>query len=426
MRNRSFVLLGAAAGVILALAVTDSQLVFTGADARPAPATKKYQLLELFVGAFERVRASYVEKPDDTKLMHSAINGMLSGLENSSFMDADALRQSVCTGSGCAPYGGAGVNITIADGLAQVVSPLDDSPAAKAGVMARDIIEEINDEPIQNMSSYEVYNKLKEERGEQIRLKIMRTGKDKPIDIAFTRDSVSTRAVRARADGGDVAYIRISQFQEDTADQLEKALTEVAGQIAPERLKGFVLDLRNNPGGLPDQGISVADAFLDAGEIVSIRGRKTSANRHFFAKPGDLADGKPVVVLINAGSASAAEIVAGALKDNHRATLVGTRSFGEASASTVVPIGPRTGPGPGALRLTTGHYFTPSGRVITGNGVLPDVEALQQNIPDQFRNDSKSKDKEHATFQSYVPPDPNADSALTVAYELLRGTKTVH
>ena len=173
---------------------------------------------------------------------------------------------------------------------------------------------------------------------------------------------------------------------------------------------------------LLDGAVAVADALLDAGEIVSIRGRKTAANEHFLAKPGDLAEGKPIVVLINAGSASAAEIVAGALKDNHRASLVGTRTFGKGSVATVVPIGT----GRGALSLTTGHYFTPSGRLITGNGVVPDVEALQQNIPEEFRSDSKSKDKEHATFQSYVPPDPNADSALTVAYELLRGKETLH
>jgi len=422
MRDRSFVLLGAAAGMALALAATNPQIIFTGADARPAPATAttKYQLLGLFVGALERVRAHYVERPDDTRLIYSAINGMLSGLENSSFMDADAIRHGVCAGPGCALDGGTNIEIVMADGVTQVVSPLDNSPAAKAGVMARDVIEEIDDEPIQNMSIYEVFDKLKGERGQEIRLKIVRAGRDKPIDLAFARDVVSKQSVTARVDGGDVAYVRISRFHEGTAEEFKKSLTDITAQIEPGRLKGFVLDLRNNPGGLLYGAVSVADAFLDTGEIVSIRGRKTSANEHFLAKPGDLADGKPIVVLINAGSASAAEIVAGALKDNHRATLVGTRSFGKGSVPTVRPLGP----GLGALSLTTGHYFTPSGRMITGNGVLPDVEALQQNVPEEFRSDSKSKDKEHATFQSYVPPDPNADSALTVAYDLLRGTKT--
>jgi len=411
-----------AAGVALALAATDPQIVFTGANARPAPAAKKYQLLEFFVGAFERVRTHYVEKPDDTKLVYSAINGMLSSLENSHFMDADAFRRHVCTGPGCPlPYGGVGVEITMVDGLAQVVSTLDDSPAAKARVMARDVIAEIDNEPIQNVPVYQVYDKLKGERGKEIRLKIMRPGRDKPVEIAFARDVVTMRPVRARTDSGDIGYIRIGQFHEATTEELKKALSDIAVQIEPERLKGFVLDLRNNPGGLLNQAVSVADAFLETGEIVSIRGRKTSANEHFLAKPGDLANGKPIIVVINAGSASAAEIVAGALKDNHRATVIGSRSFGKGSVSTVFSIGP----GRGALVLTAGHYVTPSGRLITGNGVLPDIEALQ-NVPEELKDDRKSEDKEHATFQSYIPPDPKADRALTLAYELLRGTKAAH
>ncbi len=424
MRDRSFVVLGVAAGVALALAATTPQIIFTGADARPAPATasQKYKLLGLFVDALERVRTQYVEKPDDTKLIYSAINGMLSSLEDSSFIDADAAQHSVCTGSGCALSGGTGIEIAMADGATKVVSPLDGSPAAKAGVMARDIIEEVDGESIQNMPIYEVFDKLKGQSGEEIHLKIMRGGRDKPIDIAFARDVVSDQSVTARVDGGDVAYVRISRFREETAEEFEKSLTDITARIEPGRLKGVVLDLRNNPGGLLDGAVSVADALLDAGEIVSIRGRKTAANEHFLARQGDLAEGKPIVVLINAGSASAAEIVAGALKDNRRATLVGTRSFGRGSVPTVVPISS----GRGALSLTTGHYFTPSGRQITGNGILPDVEALQQNVPDEFRTDSKSKDKEHATFQSYVPPDPKADSALTMAFELLRGAKAAH
>jgi len=423
MRDRSLVFLGAAAGVALVLAATDPQIVFTGADARPAPVTKKYQLLELFVGAFERVHTHYVEKPDDTKLIYSAINGMLSSLENSHYLDADALRPRTCTGGpGCAPaYVGVGIEITAVDGRIQVVSPLDDGPAAKAGVMARDIIAEIDEVPIENISFYEVVDKLAGSQGKEIRFKIIRPGRDKPIDIAFTRESLTMRSIRTRVEGGDIGYIRISQFNDATTSQLEKALNDIVVQIEPERLKGFVLDLRNNPGGLLEQAVSVADAFLEAGEIVSIRGRKTSANQRFLATPGDLANGKPIVVLINAGSASAAEIVAGALKDNHRATVVGTRSFGKGSVSSVLPLGP----GLGAMSLTTGHYFTPAGRLITGNGVLPDIEALQ-NVPEELKGDGKSEDKEHATFQSYIPPDPKADSALTLAYELLRGTKTAH
>jgi carboxyl-terminal processing protease len=422
MRNPSLVIIGAAAGIALALAATEPRLVFTGADATPASGTKKYQLLELFGAAFERVRTSYVEKPDDTKLVNSAINGMLSSLENSSFMDANSFQVRVCTGSGCPPtFGGVGIEIAMADGLAQVVSPIDGSPAAKAGIMARDVVAEIDGDPIQGLPLYEILDKLRGPRGKQIRLKIARPGRDKPIEMTFVRDDVTLQSVRARAEGSDIGYVRVNQFHEGTADELKSAIDEIAVQIAPERLKGYVLDLRNNPGGLLDQAVLVADAFLEAGDIVSIRGRKASVNEHFQAKPGDLTSGKPVIVLINAGSAAAAEIVAGALKDNHRATLVGTRSFGKGSFSSVLPIGH----GLGALRLTTGHYFTPAGRAITGNGILPDVE-VRQDIPDQLKTDAKSVDQGQAAFQSYIPPDAKADKALALAFDLLRGTKTAH
>jgi carboxyl-terminal processing protease len=419
MRNPALMLLGAAIGVAFTLAATEPQLVFTGADARPAPATKKHQLLGLFVGAFEQVRFHYVEKPDDTKLIHSAIDGMLSSLDASSFIDAKSALLQACAGSGCPLRSGAGLELTMVDGLIEVVSPLDDGPAAKAGIMSRDIIAEIDDQPVENLPLNDVYAKLKGERGQQIRLKITRPGREMPINVAFARDIVPSRSVRTRVDGGDIGYIRISQFNDATTQDLNNALDEITRQIAAEQFKGFVVDLRNNPWGQLESAVAVADAFLDSGEIVSIRGRKTSANEHFLAKPGDLTDGKPIIVLINAGSAAAAEIVAGALKDNHRAMLVGSRSFGKGSVQTVVSIGP----GLGALSLTTGHYVTPSGRVITGNGILPDVEVLQ-DMPEALAADTKTKEVGSAAFQSYIPPDPKADKALTAALDMLRAPKT--
>jgi len=422
MRNPTLVLLGAAAGVALALAATEPNIVFTGADARPAPATKKYHLLELFVSAFDRVRTHYVERPDDTKLVRSAIDGMLSRLEDTSFVDAASLRREVCTGAGCpTPYWGIGIDITVIDGVAQVVSPIDDSPAARAGVMARDIITEIDEEPIENMPLNMVIDKLAGPPGKEIDLKLMRSGHNNPIEVRFARADIAARSVRAHSEGGDLGYIRINRFNESTTNELEEALNQIAAQTKPDEIKGYVLDLRNNPGGLLDQALSVADAFLDAGEIVSIRGRRASMNEHIFAKPGDIADGKPLVVLINAGSAAATEIVAGALKDNHRATLVGTRSFGKGAVLSSIPAGG----GLGMLRLTTGRYITPSGGSIAGNGIAPDVET-RQDLPPELRADTELKAKEQAAFQSYIPPDPKSDRALASALDLLRTPKTAN
>jgi len=421
MRNPALVLLGAAIGVAMALAVAEPQIIVTNADAGPSPTAKKHQLLGLFVSALDKVRFHYVEKPDDAKLIHSAIDGMLSSLEASNFIDAKSALLEACTGPACALRSGVGLDLTMVDGLIEVVSPFDDSPAAKAGIMSRDIIAEIDDQPLENLPPSEVYSKLKGERGQEIRLKIIRPGREKPINVALARDIIPTQSVRGRIEGGDIGFVRISQFNDGTPRELDQAVNDISAKITSEQLKGFVLDLRNTPSGLLDPAVAVADAFLDSGEIVSIHGRKTSVNEHFVAKPGDLANGKPIILLINAGSASAAEIVAGALKDNHRATLVGSRSFGSGAVHTMFPIGT----GVGALNLTTGHYVTPSGRVITGNGILPDVEVLQ-DMPEALTADIKPKEVGSAVFQSYIPPDPKADKALALAFDMLRTPPTVH
>jgi carboxyl-terminal processing protease len=418
MRKTSLVLVGAALGAALTI-VAQPILVGSDADAKTVTKPDIYKLLNMFGDAFEQVRSHYVERPNDGKLVQTAINGMLADLEDSYFLDPQALaRVDACTGPRCATaFGNIGVAYTIQEGLATVVTPIDDTPAAKAGVMTGDIIARVDDEQVQGLTYQQFGTKLVGDVGSTVKLTIARAGRDKPIELSVVRDNTTRRSVRGRGEGGDIGYIRIIQFNEATADQLKKTIDDIAAQIPAEKLKGYVIDLRNNPGGTLDGAIAAADGFLDDGEIVSIRHRVSDKVERFRAKAGDLANGKPIVVLINGGSAAKAEIVAGALKDNHRATVVGTRSFGEGWDSTTVPLGPNKG----ALRLATGHYITPSGRLIQSNGIVPDVEA-PQDVPDDLKvkATAKTKDKDQPALQSYIPPDPSADKALTAAYALLR------
>jgi len=421
MRKTSLVLLGAAIGAALTTVATLPVLVGSDADAKTVTKPDVYRLLNLFGDAFEQVRSHYVERPNDAALVQTAVNGMLADLEDSYFIDPQSLtRVDACTGPRCATaFGNIGVAYTIQDGLATVVTPIDDTPAAKAGIMTGDLIARVDDEQVQGLTYQQFGTKLIGEVGSTVRLTLARAGRDKPIEVSIVRDNTTRASVRGRGEGGDIGYIRIIQFNETTADQLKKAIDDIAAQIPAEKLKGFVIDLRNNPGGTFDGAIAAADGFLDDGEIVSIRHRGSDKVERFRAKAGDIANGKPIVVLINGGSAAKAEIVAGALKDNHRATVVGTRSFGEGWDSTTVPLGP----GKGALRLATGHYITPSGRLIQSNGIVPDVEA-PQDVPDDLKVKAvaKTKDKDQPALQSYIPPDPAADKALTAAYALLRKT----
>jgi carboxyl-terminal processing protease len=420
MRKTSLVLLGAAVGAALTMVATQTILVGGAADAKTATKPDVYRLLNMFGDAFEQVRSHYVERPNDAMLVQTAVNGMLADLEDSYFIDAQSLnRVDACTGPSCATaFGNIGVAYTMQDGLATVVTPIDDTPAAKAGMLTGDIIVRIDDEQMQGLTYQQFGAKLVGEVGSTVKLTLARAGRDKPLEISVVRDNTTRRSVLGRGEGGDIGYIRIIQFNEATADQLKKAIDDISAQIPPEKLKGYVIDLRNNPGGTLDGAIATADGFLDDGEIVSIRHRSSDKVERFRAKAGDLANGKPIVVLINGGSAAKAEIVAGALKDNHRATVVGTRSFGEGWDSTIVPLGPNKG----ALRLATGHYITPSGRLIQSNGIVPDVEA-PQDVPDDLKVKAPAKttkDKDQPALQSYIPPDPGADKALTAAYALLR------
>src|SRR5437016_5598394 len=428
MRKTSLILLGAAAGVALTLITTQPRIVFDGSIARAAPADT-YKQLSLFGDVFERVRADYVEKPDDSKLIESAINGMLSGLDpHSSYMEPKAFRDMQVQTRG--EFGGLGIEVTMEDGLIKVVSPIDETPAAKAGVMANDIITKLDEEQVQGLTLNQAVEKMRGPVNTKIKLTIMRKGKDKPIEVSLTRDVIRVRAVRSRPED-DVGFIRITQFNEQTTENLKKAITDLQNQIPAEKLKGFVVDLRNNPGGLLDQAISVSDAFLERGEIVSTRGRNAEETQRFSARPGDLIKGKPVIVLINGGSASASEIDAGALQDHNRAAILGTRSFGKGSVQTIIPLGNNNG----ALRLTTARYYTPSGRSIQAKGIVPDIEVLQ-DVPEELKARSDTKGEaslrghlkndgdEKTGSQSYVPPDAKDDKALKAAADLLHGIKS--
>jgi carboxyl-terminal processing protease len=429
MRKTSLVLLGAVAGAALTMAATQPRMAFFGASAKAA-AADTYKQLNLFGDIFERVRAHYVEKPDDSKLIESAVNGMLNGLDpHSSYMDPKSFRDMQVQTRG--EFGGLGIEVTMEDGLVKVVAPIDDTPAAKAGVLAGDVITHLDDEAVQGLTLNQAVEKMRGQVNTKIRLKIMRKGADKPIEVSIVRDIIRVRSVRSRVEGEDVGYIRLTQFNEQTTEGLKKALADIAEKIPQEKLRGYVIDMRNNPGGLLDQAISVSDAFLERGEIVSTRGRDADETQRFNARSGDLAKNKPIIVLINGGSASASEIVAGALQDHKRATLIGSRSFGKGSVQTIIPLGS----GNGALRLTTARYYTPSGKSIQAKGIIPDIEVLQ-DVPDEVKGRTETKGEsslrghlkadgeEQGGSQSYVPPEAKDDKALKAAIDLLRGVAT--
>ncbi len=429
IRKTALIFLGAIAGVGVTLVATQPHKVFAGSSAK-AVSSNTYQQLNLFGDVFERVRANYVERPDDSKLVESAINGMLTGLDpHSSYMDLKSFRDIGVETRG--EFGGLGIEVTMEDGLVKVVAPIDDTPAAKAGVMANDIITKLDEEQVHGLTLDQAVEKMRGPVNTKIKLTIQRKGSDKAIDVTIVRDVIRVRSVRSRNEGDDVGYIRITQFNEQTTEGLKKAIGDLTSQLGADKIKGFVVDLRNNPGGLLDQAISVSDTFLDKGEIVSTRSRNAEEMQRFNARPGDLTKGKPVIVLINGGSASASEIVAGALQDHKRATLVGTRTFGKGSVQTIIPLGA----GNGALRLTTARYFTPSGRSIQAKGIAPDIEILQEEPDDlkaridtkgeaSLRGHLKAEGNEESGSQSYVPPDGKDDRALKEALDLLRGTIT--
>jgi carboxyl-terminal processing protease len=427
MRKNLGFLLGTVTGACLTLVVTGPQGSHLVAVAKAAARSDTYSQLNLFGDVFERIRTDYVEKPDDGKLVEGAINGMISSLDpHSRYMNEKGWSEMQETTHG--EFGGLGIEVTMEDGFIKVVAPIDDTPAAKAGIMSGDVITQIDDEAIQGLTLDQAVNKMKGAPNSKTRLKIIRKDADKPIDVSIVREIIRVRPVRYHTVGGDIGYIRITSFNEQTTDGLRKAIGQISKEIPPEKLAGYVVDLRNNPGGLLDQAVSVTSAFLARGEVVSTRGRTPEETQRFTARGGDLTKGKPLVVLINGGSASASEIVAGALHDHKRATLIGTRSFGKGSVQTIIPLGT----GKGALALTTARYFTPSGKSIQAQGVTPDVEVLQ-DVPDELKTRAEIKGEasmrghlaadgaELAGSQSYVPPSEKDDKALNAAFKVLRG-----
>jgi carboxyl-terminal processing protease len=427
MRKNSVFFLGAVAGTCLTLLVTGPRGDLVVAAAKAAASPDTYSKLNLFGDVFERVRADYVEKPDDARLVEAAISGMVTSLDpHSRYMNDKAFREMQETTHG--EFGGLGIEVTMEDGIIKVVAPMDDTPAARAGIRSGDLISHINGEAVQGLTLEQAVNKMKGPVNTRTRLKIIREGAESPIEVSIQREIVRVRPVRYRTEGGDIGYVRITTFNEQTTDGLRKAIADISKQIPPEKLAGYVVDLRNNPGGLLDQAVSVSAAFMARGEVVSTRGRSAEETQRYTARSGDLTKGKPLVVLINGGSASASEIVAGALHDYKRATLIGTRSFGKGSVQTIIPLGA----GKGALALTTARYFTPSGQSIQAKGITPDIEVLQ-DVPDELKARSETKGEasirghlladgaEQTGSQSYVPPNEKDDKALGAALNLLRG-----
>jgi carboxyl-terminal processing protease len=348
--------------------------------------TNIYQQLDLFGDIFERIRGQYVEDVNEGELIEAAINGMLTSLDpHSSYLAPEAAEDMRVQTRG--EFGGLGIEVTQEDGFVKVVTPMDDTPAAAAGIEAGDFITHVDGESVLGLTLNDAVELMRGPVGSEIVITVVRDGENEPFDVTIIRDTIKMTAVRSRTEG-KAAVLRITTFSEQTYPNLESGLQkqiDAAGGI--ENLDGIVLDLRNNPGGLLTQAIAVSDAFLEKGEIVSTRGRNPEDGERYNAKPGDLAQGKPIVVLINSGSASASEIVAGALKDHRRAIVIGTKSFGKGSVQTVMRLR-----GGGAMRLTTARYYTPSGRSIQNLGVSPDIVVEQpRRRPEAEAEDENSR-----------------------------------
>mgnify|MGYP001319088813 FL=1 len=364
--KKSRLLLAAGFAAALGLGYASS-----GIGAPQGKGSETYRQLNLFGDVFERVRADYVEEVTDEQLIEHAINGMLTSLDpHSSYLNAKDFRDMQVQTKG--EFGGLGIEVTMENGLVKVVSPIDDTPAFRAGIQPGDLITHLDGDPVQGMTLAEAVEKMRGAPKTDLKLTIRR-GEQPPFDVTVTRDIIRIQSVRWRPEK-DIGYIRITSFSEQTDEGVRNAVQRLKEEMG-DKLHGILLDLRNNPGGLLDQAVAVSDEFIDRGEIVSTRGRRKSDIQRYSATPGDLAQGLPMVVLINGGSASASEIVAGALQDHQRALVVGTESFGKGSVQTIIPI-----PGHGAIRLTTARYYTPSGRSIQAKGISPDIEVAQARL----------------------------------------------
>jgi carboxyl-terminal processing protease len=414
-------------GILAAVATT--LIVFSlrqDVGAATSNSTETYKQLNLFGEVFERVRAEYVDDVSDDSLVESAINGMLTSLDpHSNYLNTKNFNDMKVQTRG--EFGGLGIEVSMENGMVKVVSPIDDTPAAHAGLKPGDLITHLDGDPVQGMTLPEAVEKMRGPVSSEIKLTIRREGKD-PFDVKLVRATIKIQSVRSHLEGDNIAYVRITTFNEQTDVGLNNAMKNLKQQ-AGGKLLGVILDLRNDPGGLLDQAVAVADAFLEKGEIVSTRGRRSEDAQRYNARPGDIAAGLPIAVLINGGSASASEIVAGALQDHHRAILLGTRSFGKGSVQTIIPL-----PGHGAMRLTTARYYTPSGRSIQAKGIEPDIvveaakiektpdkgEAKVATASDLKRDDSGDGGAEQSSVDPSIIGTP-ADYQLTRAVDMLRG-----
>ena len=397
-----------------------------------------YEQLSLFGDVLEQVRQGYVEKPNDHDLIEAALGGMLASLDpHSSYMPPKSFEDMRVETKG--EFGGLGIEVTMEDGLVKVIAPIDDTPAQRAGIRPNDLISHLNEEAIRGLTLSEAVERMRGKRGTTIELTIIRVGEDEPVKINITRDIIKIRAVRYRHEGSnkDIGYIRVTTFNAQTTRNLKKAFNALNAEIGEKKLAGYIIDLRNNPGGLLSEAVTVTDTMLEQGEIVSTRGRHDSDSSRFTARRGDLANGKPIIVLVNGGSASASEIVAGALQDHHRALLLGTRSFGKGSVQTIIPL-----PNNGALRMTTARYYTPSGRSIQALGIAPDI-VIEQKLPEPLQDkkgrseadlrgalDGKNIDgesnqknqvdsKKKAPSIAFIPRDAKDDTQLQEAIQIL-------
>jgi carboxyl-terminal processing protease len=396
-RLRSALLLGTA--FLAGIAIAPATGVFGHALAQKAGNAQMYQLLKEFSDVVERVRADYVQQPNDRELVENAINGMLTGLDaHSSYMNAKAFKDMQIQTKG--EFGGLGIEVTQDNGFIKVVSPIDDTPAFRAGIKPGDIITALDGKTVQGLSLNDAVDKMRGPPNAKITLTIKRAGVDKPLEVALIRETIKIQVVKSRLEGDNIGYVRLSQFTEQADPSLRQAIKSLKQQ-SDGKMKALILDLRNNPGGLLDQAVNVSSDFIDQGEIVSTRARHAEESNRWNAKGDDLLKGLPLVVLINGGSASASEIVAGALQDHRRAVLLGTRSFGKGSVQTVIPL-----PGNGAMRLTTARYYTPSGRSIQGLGIDPDVTVAESSEERQsFGADREADLNRIITNQGGTAPD---------------------
>ncbi|MEM1265308.1 MAG: S41 family peptidase [Pseudomonadota bacterium] len=406
---RNFLLaagVGTAAGVLFT-----SQLAGPIVAQELANERSTYEQLDLFGDIFERIRSSYVEEVDESELIQNAINGMLGSLDpHSSYLPPDNYADMRVQTRG--EFGGLGIEVTQENGFVKVVSPIDDTPAARAGVQAGDLITHVDGEPVLGLNLNDAVDLMRGPVGSDIVITLIREGEDEPFDLTLTRDTIRISAVRGRTEG-EAVILRVTTFNEQTFPNLEAELLDGVEELGGlENVSGFVIDLRNNPGGLLNQAIMVSDAFLDAGEIVSTRGRDPQDSERYNATQGDLAEGKPIVVLINGGSASASEIVAGALQDHRRAVVVGTKSFGKGSVQTIVPL-----QGDGAMRLTTARYYTPSGRSIQNLGVAPDVIVEQRPAEVEEGDEDALARRSEADLRGSLSNDSLSDDELELLEE---------